>query len=113
MLAKPKRLNLKTDFKFVASGKKLDSPLVTMFIKVGDQPTPRVGIALNSKIFKKAYERNRVRRVVSAAFESLYSRLPESINIVALPKGRVLGVKSGDLLLEIEAALRSEKILED
>lgn len=95
----------------MATGKKINTSLVTLFIKIGDHPSPKVGIALNSKTFKKAVDRNRARRLVSATFESLYARLPNSLNIVVLPKRGVLEVKSGDLLLEIEAVLKNEKII--
>lgn len=112
MLPKSQRLNLKTDFKWVASGKKVESKFVKLFIRLGDNSYPRVGIATSSKTFKKATERNRARRVISDSFESLYSKLPPSINIVALPKQAILEVKSGDILLELEKVLADEKILD-
>lgn len=111
MLSKDKRLNLKKDFKWVASGKRIDNPLITLFIRIGDNSSPRVGIAVSSKHFKKAVERNKARRLTSAGFESLYTKLPANINIVALPKVGVLKVKSGDLLLELENILNDQKII--
>lgn len=111
MLPKFKRLNLKKDFKWVAAGKKIDTKFAKLFIRIGDNPKPRVGIAVPSGIFKKATGRNRARRVISAAIESLYPKLPQSINIVALPKIGVHNVKSGDILLDLEEVLRKERIL--
>lgn len=111
MLPKLKRLNLKKDFKRVASGKKIDTKFAKLFIRIGDNTHPRIGIAVSSSIFKKATERNRARRVISAALESLYSKLPKSINIVALPKIGVLNVKSGDVLLDLAERLQNEKII--
>ncbi len=115
MLSKPKRLNLKKDFKWVASGKKIESKFAKLFIRVGDNHPPaggpRIGIAVSSSLFKKATERNKARRVISAALEPLYSKLPQSINIVALPKTSVLDVKSGDVLLNLEETLKNEKII--
>lgn len=111
MLPKLKRLNLKKDFKKVASGKKIESGLLTLFVRNGDDQNPRVGIALSGKTFKKAHERNRARRLVSAAFETLYSRLPPTINIVALPKAGVLDVKSQEVLVQLEQVLKNEKII--
>ncbi len=111
MLSKDKRLNLKTDFKWVASGKSLETKFLKLFFRLGDNPTPRVGIATSSKYFKKAHDRNRARRIVSASFEVIYSLLPERINIVALPKSTVLEVKSGDVLMDLEEILKREKIL--
>lgn len=111
MLSKPKRLNLKKDFKFVASGKRSDTKLLTLFVRTGDNKWPRVGIAVSSKHFKNASERNRAKRLVSFALESIYVGLPANINIVALPKSGILIVESKDVVLDIERTLRSEKII--
>lgn len=111
MLAKSKRLNLKRDFKWVASGKKIETKFAKLFIRIGDNEFPKVGIALSSSLFKRATERNKARRVLSAALESLYSKLPQSINIVALPKPGILKVKSADVFLDLETVLRNEKII--
>ncbi len=111
MLPKPQRLNLKKDFKWVASGKSLDTKFAKLFLRVGDNTSPRIGIASSSKTFKKATERNRARRLVSAAFESLYNKLPPTINIMVLPKAGVLSVKSGTVLLELEGRLKNAKVI--
>lgn len=111
MLPERKRLNLKKDFKWVASGKKIESKYAKLFIRIGDNINPRIGIATSSSLFKKATERNRARRVISASLEPLYAKLPKSINIIALPKQTVLNVKSGDVLLDLEEKLKDEKII--
>ena len=111
MLPKLKRLNLKKDFKWVALGKRVNFKYATLFFRIGENSFPRIGIAVSSKIFKNPTQRNRARRLVSSCFESLYGRLPTNINIVALPKAKVIEVKSGDLLLELEQTLKNEKII--
>ena len=111
MLPKEKRLNLKKEFKWVASGKKLESKYLKLFIRTGENNTPRIGIAVSSKNFRKAIERNRAKRLVSQAFQSTIYHLPSTINIVALPKSGILIVKSKDVVLDIERALRNEKII--
>ena len=111
MLPKSQRLNLKKDFKWVAAGKKLETKYLKLFIKLGDNQIPKVGVAVSSKTFAKATERNRARRIVAAAVESLYQNLPNNINIIALPKAGVINVKSGDVLLDLEEGLKKEKIL--
>ena len=111
MLPKAKRLNLKKDFKWVASGKKIESKYLKMFVRMGENNIPRVGIAVSSKTFKKATERNRAKRLAHEAFQSTINNLPPTINIVALPKLNILGVKSGDVLLELEQTLKDEKII--
>ncbi len=112
MLSKDKRLNLKKDFKWVAAGGKgIDTKFLKLFIRMGENTNPRIGIALSSKAFKKATDRNRAKRLVSQAFQSTIYHLPSTINIVALPKRGVTSVKSGDVLLDLEAGLKKVKIL--
>lgn len=111
MLSKDKRLNLGKDFKWVASGKKLETKYLKLFVKLGDNELPKIGIATSGKVLGTATHRNRARRIVSAVFEALYSKLPNNINIVALPKAYTLEVKSGDILLDLEENLRNEKII--
>lgn len=111
MLSKSKRINLKKEFKWVALGKKLDAKYLKLFLREGDNKTSRVGIAVSSHIFKKAVQRNRARRLISYAFQSTTYHLPPAINIVALPKKGIIEVKSEDVLLDLEGALRKERII--
>lgn len=111
MLPLPKRLNLKTDFKWVASGKKLESKYLKIFVKPGENEIPRIGIAVSSKTFPKAAKRNRARRLASSAFEALYKDLPKGVNIMALPKAPILEVKSQDALSDLESLLKNAKVI--
>lgn len=95
----------------MVAGKKLDSKFVTIFARIGDNPCPKIGIALSGKVFKRAVDRSRAKRLASGAFEPLYEKLSANINIVALPKASILSVKSGDVLLELEQTLLDEKII--
>ena len=80
-------------------------------LKHGENTIARVGIALSSQVFKKAAERNRARRLVSQAFQSIINQLPATLNIVALPKPGVLSVKSVDILSDLEGFLKDEKLI--
>ncbi len=108
MLPKENRLNLSTDFKWTATGKKIETKFCKLFIKAGDNTSPRVGIAVSGKVFKKATQRNRARRLVSTALQKLYPTLPKDINILTLPKAGVLSVKSDDVLLDLKEGLKEE-----
>ncbi len=111
MLPKEFRLNLGKDFKWVASGKKLETKFAKLFVRTGENIFPRIGIATSGKIFKKATQRNRSRRLVSSALEKLYQRLPGNINIVTLPKVGVIKVKSKEVLTDLESVLKNEKVI--
>lgn len=111
MLSKNKRLNLKTDFKWVASGRKLETKYLKLFVRVGNNQTPKVGIAISTKSFKSSTDRNRARRLVAQAFQDAYYKLATNINIVALPKEGVIKVKSDEVLLDLQSVLKNEKII--
>lgn len=113
MLSRSKRLNLKKDFKWVVQGKVVDTKYAKLFLRMGDNIFPKVGIATSSKSFKKSTDRNRARRIISAAIEPLYDRLHRSLNIVSLPKTGILSVKSGDVLLDLEAAFVKQKVIDN
>lgn len=105
MLPKAQRLNLKKDFKWVASGQKIETKLATIFIKTGTNKEARIGVATPTRYFKKAHDRNRARRLVFAAVEKLYPTLANNINIMLLPKTAILDVKSEDVRSAVELAL--------
>jgi len=111
MLPKSQRLNLKKDFKWVAAGQKLETKYLKLFIRTGDNVIARVGIAVSGKSFKKAHERNRAKRLVAEAFHKTYDSLPNTVNIVALPKAGILEVKSGLVLLDLEETLKNKNLL--
>lgn len=110
MLPRSERLNLKKDFKWVASGEKLETRYLRLFFRFGTNTSPKIGIATSSNIFKNASQRNRARRLASQAFQSTIYHLPSTINIVALPKADILSVKSSDVLLDLKQALKHEKV---
>lgn len=111
MLPKNKRLNLKKDFKRVASGKKLENNLVKLFIKPGDLLYSRIGIAVSKTVFKKAVDRNRARRLLSKGFENLYDRFPDGINIIALPKKEMVECSSDQVTRSLEELFKKGGIL--
>lgn len=102
MLPKLNRLNLKFQFKEIVTGKKIPHRFGNVYIKYGDNLEPKIGIALTTKTFKKAHERNKAKRVISAAFEKLLPQLSKDINILVVPNSGVLEVKSEELKKEYE-----------
>lgn len=111
MLPRSRRLNLKKDFKWVASGRKMETKYLNLFVKLGDNKKPKAGIAISAKYFKKATERNRARRLISAGLEAIFTKLPFNVNIVVLSKKGILDVKSQDVALDLKEKFKSEKII--
>lgn len=113
MLPKNKRLNLKTEFKRVRLGKTINTPLLKLIIKKEGSGPTRIGVAITTSLFKKSHQRNKVKRVVFSAFENIYSQLPEGLSIIALPKQRVIDVKSDDLIKDLMDTLKRAKVLDE
>lgn len=111
MLAKSKRLNLKKDFKWVVSGAKTEDQIVKLFWRVGDNPLPRVGIAVSGSVFKKAVLRNRARRLVAAGFKMLYDSLAPGINIIAMPKAEIIKVGSKEVVDYLQKQLKERGLV--
>lgn len=105
MLPKFRRVNLKKDFRWVSSGQTVFTKFTKLFIKFGENDSPKFGVATSSRFFKKAYERNQAKRITFEALKLLEGNLPEDINIVALPKRGVLEVKSKDLTEDLKSEL--------
>ncbi|KKQ66912.1 MAG: hypothetical protein US86_C0002G0029 [Candidatus Daviesbacteria bacterium GW2011_GWA2_38_24] len=101
MLPKSRRLNLKTEFKSVSSGKRIETPSLTLFIKEDNIGHPLVGIATRKKSFKKAHERNAAKRVVATSFQELYENLKPDLKIMVMPKDVVLTLSPQQVLNEL------------
>lgn len=92
MLPKNKRLNLKYQFKWVASGKRLETKFFKIFAKNGENSTPLIGVAVSSAIFKKSTLRNKAKRVSFKVAEAVYKDLRKNINLVIMPKTGILDI---------------------
>ncbi len=111
MLSRDKRLNLKKEFSYVASGQKLEDSLVKIFYRFGQNPLPKVGIAISSANFKHAVDRNRARRVVSSVVEDLYQYMNQNLNLIILPKQLVLSSDHDTLSKQLKNLLESKNLL--
>jgi ribonuclease P protein component len=101
MLSKENRLNLRKDFKWVASGKKSYTDSFKLMYRLGSNLQPMVGIALSSQEFRRANKRNRARRLTSKVVEGLYDKLRKDLNLVIMPKAGILNCKQEKLTEEL------------
>ena len=111
MLPKQNRLNLKKSYSWVNTGKKLESSNFRLLYRLGNNSHPLIGIALSSRVFNKAVQRNRARRLISKAFEVVYQSLPALINIVASPKSGILNSNSSQITDELVGLLKKEGVV--
>lgn len=101
MLPKNKRLNLKNEFNRVEAGFRAQSPSFKLKYRFDVNDHPLIGIAISSKLFKKAVMRNKAKRITSAAIEIIYSRLRNNLNLVIMPKLEVLNKRPKELSEEL------------
>lgn len=90
MLSKTQRLNLKTGFRWVASGKSITSPSFKIFYRFGENDQPKIGVSLVSAQFKKATQRSAAKRICFSLAASAYNQLPKTINLVIMPRVQIL-----------------------
>jgi ribonuclease P protein component len=101
MLPKSQRLNLKFDFVRVVKGRHDQTEHLKLFWVFDEQPSPLVGISVPRKLFKKAHQRNRARRLISAAVQQQYPSLPKELSLVIMPKIGLLECSSEQLEQEL------------
>src|SRR4051812_32976814 len=106
MLPKSQRLNLRKDFKSIRSGKRAETSNLILFYKFGENQAALVGISMSSKVFKKAHDRNRARRLAATAVQATYPNLINSLNLVIMPKESILQAKIEDLEKELSEAIK-------
>ncbi len=111
MLVKTARLSLRREFHKVASGKRLESGPAKIYYLPGDGDKPQIGISVSGKIFKKATDRNRSRRLLSRGFETFYSQLIPGLKIIAMPRESVLVKSADDITKSLEKAFREAGLL--
>lgn len=109
MLAKSQRLNLKTSFRWVASGNSYTSKNFKLFYRSGENYQPQIGVSIISAVFKKSTLRNQAKRVCFDMVQNYYTQLPKNLNLVIMPKAQVLNLPIEQLIQEFKDAISSFK----
>lgn len=105
MLPKDKRLNLKSNFTWVARGKRSESSHFKVFANHKTQENAKIGISISKKNYAKAHDRNYVKRVIFRIIEGLYPRLSKDLNLIIMPKNGILETTFEKLAIELERLL--------
>lgn len=109
MLSRAARLNLKTNFRWVASGKLQTSKNFKLFYRFGENAQPKVGVSIASAQFKQAVLRNKAKRIMFEQARMYYDQLPKNLNLVIMPKAQVLGLTRNELEKEFSYAISNLK----
>lgn len=107
MLPRQNRLTLKSDFQKVLKNKKfLHSTFFTgAYLSEGEEK-PRVGVIVSNKVSKRAYKRNKIKRVVRAVARKYIDKLPDGLKLVILTKVSATEVESKILSEDMERIFR-------
>lgn len=110
MLSKSQRLNLKTNFRWVAGGKSYASKNFKLFYRLGENSDPKIGVSIATAEFKKAAQRNKAKRICFDLAKKYLDQLHKSVNLVIMPRAQVLLLSKEDLDKEFSYAISSLKI---
>jgi ribonuclease P protein component len=110
MLPKTKRLNLSKSFQWVSQGKIINDQFFQLRVRFGENEQALIGIALSSKNFKKAHNRNQAKRLVSSLIEEFYPTLPKGLNLVIMPKGEILEANKEKVRVSLKDCLEKTTI---
>ncbi len=110
MLLKSRRLNLRTNFRWVASGQSFTSENFKFFYRLGENETPLVGVSIVSAQFKKANLRNQAKRIMFNLANLNYHKLHKNLNLVIMPRSQVLDLSPEILNKEFSYAISRLKI---
>ena len=110
MLSKENRLKKRKDFNLVfQKGESINSDYLR--IKFKEIKGKKIGFVAPVRDFKKATERNKIKRKLRAAFKPLVARLKEDIGIIIIAKKPIEGKSVEETREIIEKNLIRSKLL--
>lgn len=107
MLPKKLRLNLRSEFRNIVKGKKIESPNFKLYYvkNAGIKVPTRIGVSVGKQQFKKAHLRNEAKRKAYFAVSGILEELPEGLNLIIMPKAGILEISAEALSEELKKAL--------
>ena len=87
-------------------GKVFVTPFAVIYINKNRTGDIRLGITAGKKV-GKAVQRNRAKRVITAAFYSVFPKIHTGLDFVIVARTRILNVKSTDVALVFEKTLKN------
>jgi ribonuclease P protein component len=107
MLERKNRLAKMRDFLDMSrKGRSVFGPFMTMRVRQIREDEPKIGFVTPVKAFKKAVDRNRVKRRMRHLVRELYSEVPRKIHLVILLKPPVKEVGHEELERETRRMLK-------
>lgn len=106
MLPSLYRLKRKSEFqKVLQEGSRLQFPLFGLFYAPSTNGQTKIGVVVSKAISKRAHERNRARRLIHEALQSLHTYFPEETWLVFLAKRRLIDAHYTEVQEQVAKAL--------
>ena len=106
-----KKLKLNSEFRRIyGRGKSLVTPAFVAYTFKGRSDKVRLGITVTKKV-GGAVERNRAKRILTAAFSQVAGDIVSDWEFVLVARTRILKVKSQDVAAELKRFLTEEGIM--
>jgi len=106
-----KKLKLNSEFRRIyGRGKSFVTPAFVAYAFKGKTDNVRLGITVSKKI-GGAVERNRAKRLLTAAFSAVSGEIESGWEFVLVARSRILKTKSQDLALKLKTFLLEEGII--
>lgn len=106
MLKKNQRLTKKQDFtKLATQGRSVFGPFATMRVRPVRENEKRVAFITSTKVFKKAVDRNRVKRRMREVVRGLFTIIPPNVHLLFILKPEALKAPYPGLVAEVERLL--------
>jgi len=106
-----KKLKLNSEFRRIyGRGKSFVTPALVAYAFKGKTDNVRLGITVSKKI-GGAVERNRAKRLLTAAFSAVSGEIESGWEFVLVARSRILKTKSQDLALKLKTFLLEEGII--
>lgn len=93
-------------------GKVFVTPFAVVYVNKNRYGDIRLGITAGKKI-GKAVKRNRAKRVITAAFRSVFPKIRDGLDFVIVARTRILNVKSTEFAVVLERTLKTAGALKN
>ena len=98
------RLRKKRDFqRAYASGSRARGAMLLVIAVENETEWTRLGMSVGKRIWRRAVQRNRLRRLIREAFRLSYAELPPGVDLVLVPAVPRLAPDLGSLSQELVA----------
>lgn len=106
MLKKNQRLTKKQDFTRLAiQGRSIFGSFATLRVRPVHEKGKKVAFITSTKVFKKAVDRNRVKRRMREVVRGLFEKIPQNAHLLFILKPEALKAPYPRLVAEVERLL--------